>query len=616
MAASIYILKVIICSGILYGYYHLFLRNRVFHDWNRFYLLAIIPLSTLLPVLEITLSAHPLEGNRIVYALQVVAGADEFVSETGSEENAMLSGELIVIALYILVAVVITAAFMRAMIRLRHIIRKHHPVKLEDFYFLDTTEPGTPFSFFRYLFWNQQIPLESENGQRILEHELVHIRERHSWDKAFIHLAAVVFWINPVFWLIRREMAMVHEFIADSKAVGQGDADAFARLILEASFPGQATLLTQSFFQSSIKRRIAMFTRKNNTRAKYISRLMMIPVLLVLALTFAVKAEQVITDDPPHVTSLGRKYTVVLDAGHGGNDAGAIAGGVKEKDLNLALAKAVKAMNKNPDLDLVMTRSSDQTLPLQGRVNLAAVEKADLFISLHLSADPDASQGGITAYISNRDHAKRPQNIRLATLLLGNLGSVRESDKNIRQRDQSVFVLDRNSCPAVILECGYISNAQDRNFMLSAANQEKLAAQILRSIEEYFSGSVEIRTAQAADSIPTANNVSKPRYFVNGDEVKPDIANSIDPAKIASVDVRKTETGDIVRITLKEAPVTKVRPAPLYILDGKAISEKEWRLIDPEKIETVNILKDKPAEEAYGTKGKNGVVEIRLKKGS
>jgi TonB-dependent SusC/RagA subfamily outer membrane receptor len=632
-----YILKVVVCSGILYSYYHFALRNKVFHAWNRFYLLAMIPFSILLPLLEMNIIAPADNGTKIVSALRIVAGADEYVLDAETNSGISWSAEMVSLVIYLLVSLTIAAIFTIGLLRLIKMIRKYSPVLLENFYFLNTPEPGTPFSFFRYLVWNQEIPLNTENGQRILEHELVHIREKHSWDKIFIHITLIFFWINPFFWLVRQEMTMVHEFIADRKAIGNGDTEAFAKLILASSFPSHSSFLTQSFFQSSIKRRLAMISKQNNPLVAYVSRLMMIPVVLVMIFAFAVQSEpRFTTYDLPSAKPLGQKYTVMLDAGHGGEDAGAISGNVKEKELSLTLARMVKELNVNPDIELILTRSSDQTTALQDRVKMASDKNAQLFLSLHIASSPSPDQKGMIAFISSRDLTRHEQNVRFASLLLTNLSSIYDVDKKIRQREnQGVWVLDKNVCPAVILECGYLSNKEDRNYISAKANHEKIAKQILRSIEDYFSKTILIQPSTPSvqvskDTTPkaktTGNNTKKHdgtiKYFVDGKEVNPAVANSINPDNIASVNVTKGASENTVNIVTKNVDASNKKTVmtvpksapPLYILNGTEISEEEMKLIDPNQIESIDVLKDKSAEAIYGEKGKIGVVLITLKK--
>jgi beta-lactamase regulating signal transducer with metallopeptidase domain len=131
---------------------------------------------------------------------------------------------------------------------------------------LDTEAKGTPFTFFHYIVWNRAIDLASENGQRIFQHEKVHVQQRDTWDKVFVLLLFVPFWINPFFWFIRRELSALHEFTADQRALNNNDTSVLAQMILNTAFPQQQFLFTNHLFQSTIKRRIAMFTKLQNPK--------------------------------------------------------------------------------------------------------------------------------------------------------------------------------------------------------------------------------------------------------------------------------------------------------------------------------------------------------------
>jgi TonB-dependent SusC/RagA subfamily outer membrane receptor len=600
-----YVIKVIACSGILYGYYHFALRNRVFHEWNRFYLLAIIPFSILLPLLDINIIAPADSDSQIITAMQIVAGADEYIMEAQATSAITWSAELFMFMGYAIISMVLMMVFSTGIYRVIKMIRKYQPVMLENFYFINTNEPGTPFSFFKYLVWNEEISLASEGGKRIMEHELVHIRERHSWDKIFLHIVLVFFWINPFFWLVRREMIMIHEFIADRRSVGNGDVKAFAKLILQASFPGHTGILTNSFFQSSIKRRLAMITKRNDPRVKYLSRLMMIPLLFLLVFTFAVKAENLITKDETPVVKLDQKYYVIIDAGHGGDDNGAVSGTVKEKELNLQLARMVKELNKNPSLELILTRSEDKSTALPDRVKLAEERNAQLFLSIHVASAPSASEKGITTFISKRDLTRYNQNVRFANLLLNNLSKVYSVDKTIKQRENSgIWVLDKNVCPAVILECGYISNTEDRNFISSTTNQEKIARQILKAIEDYFSKTVLIQPAIPAvqlvntrlnDTVPGSKVYSNPSgQGSNKNEVVVQSypqSQNVNKNEVVVQGYSQSKNVNKNEVVVQGYPLNSTNNEVTYIVDGLAVSANVANSINANNIASVNVTK-------------------------
>ncbi|HEV2355413.1 MAG TPA: M56 family metallopeptidase, partial [Puia sp.] len=137
-----------------------------------------------------------------------------------------------------------------------------------------------PFSFFSNLFWQQGADVDDPVHRRILDHELSHIRGRHTYDTLFAQLVAAVFWINPFYWLIRRELAMVHEFIADEASLAAGDSEGFAQMLLQAYDDGRYLDPSHRFFHSPIKRRLTMIT--TNRRSARWGMLLALPALMAV----------------------------------------------------------------------------------------------------------------------------------------------------------------------------------------------------------------------------------------------------------------------------------------------------------------------------------------------
>jgi hypothetical protein len=230
-----YLLKVMICSGVFTGYYWLALRNKLFHSWNRFYLLAAVVTSLLLPFVKISFTTEPQSDNLPAYAiLQTVTTNDVWFPEQTTVATKTFTKEQISILLYTLVSIVLFAALLLTLLRIKKLITAYEHWKMKDLTFVDTDAKGTPFSFLHYIFWNREIDFDSAQGQQIFKHELIHVKEKHSVDKLFLQIVLIVFWINPFFWIIRKELTMIHEFIADRKSVKDSDASALAAMILIA----------------------------------------------------------------------------------------------------------------------------------------------------------------------------------------------------------------------------------------------------------------------------------------------------------------------------------------------------------------------------------------------
>jgi hypothetical protein len=285
-----YLLKVTICSAVMYCYYLLALRNKRFHQYNRFYLLSSVALSFIIPLVKLELWKETIQPSPVTTVITFVNEADAYVAKNSSK--IWQWDNLFFIAITIVSMVFLVTLFVS--LRKIFVLIRKYPKKLwEGICFVFTNSPGTPFSFFKYIFWNTAIDIESEAGRHILKHELAHVKEKHTLDKIFLSVALIIGWCNPFLWLIKRELNIIHEFIADQKAVSDGDAHSFALMLLKATYPQQSFMLTNSFFHSPIKRRLRMLTLSKNTRFSYLRRILVLPLLMVISVLFAFTLKQV-----------------------------------------------------------------------------------------------------------------------------------------------------------------------------------------------------------------------------------------------------------------------------------------------------------------------------------
>ena len=287
-----YMLKVMICSGILFGYYWLFLRNKIFHRYNRFYLLASISLSLLLPLLKIDFWQPAAQQSQAIKVLQVFSAGDEYMNTvllTTKKSNWSL--EQLYPMVYILVSLIFFLVMLRTLFMIRRLLKKYKVQQVEQVSFVNTEDASTPFSFLKYMFWNSGIDIDTTTGRQIFKHEVAHIQEKHTHDKLFVNIVLIFCWCNPFFWLYRKELNMIHEFIADKKAVEDSDTTAFAAMILQAAYPKHRFELTNNFFYSPIKRRLMMLTKNKNPRVNYIGRIMVLPLAVLVFAAFSLKAK-------------------------------------------------------------------------------------------------------------------------------------------------------------------------------------------------------------------------------------------------------------------------------------------------------------------------------------
>ncbi|ROH87712.1 hypothetical protein EGI15_22135 [Chryseobacterium cucumeris] len=283
-AILLYFGKTILCSGVTFLYYQLSLKDKTFHHYNRFYLLGAIVISLLLPLIRI--DDFTIEVNSDMYML--LDKIQNFNTEKNID-NGNLYFNIIFSALG-LVSLYFLGKLLFGIFKIQQFKNQFQKESFDgiNFYRTDLTE--APFSYFKNLFWKNTITLNSDIGKQILKHEMVHIEQKHSFDKIFIEIITSVFWFNPFFHLIKREINLIHEYLADKKAVKQSDTKAFAQMLLASHFSGTQLPVTSPFLSSNLKKRLKML-QKPKTKFGYARRIFALPVVFSIAFAYLVNAK-------------------------------------------------------------------------------------------------------------------------------------------------------------------------------------------------------------------------------------------------------------------------------------------------------------------------------------
>jgi beta-lactamase regulating signal transducer with metallopeptidase domain len=281
MSILLYFLKAILCSGILFGYYHLFLRNKRFHHYNRFYLLGTLVLSLVLPLFKIPVFNEDSGTlNQVVYRTAKVITVSPAISAVSpvQEASTLFTPGNLVWVVYGVGILVVLVMLARSLGYIRKISQRYPFERINDLKFYQTQEPGTPFSFFRSIFWNDALNFNSQQGQQIFRHELFHVQQKHSIDILLAEIITMLSWFNPFFYLIKKELKAIHEFLADQYAASGSNRYQYAELLVEQVMASRAASLAHPFFQHQLKRRITMITQLNQTKYGYWSRVMVLPL--------------------------------------------------------------------------------------------------------------------------------------------------------------------------------------------------------------------------------------------------------------------------------------------------------------------------------------------------
>lgn len=584
----IYLIKIIVSSAVLFGYYWLALRNKIYHQYNRFYLLASVVISLVIPFAEFNFIHYSDEAaNNTIRLLKVVSSGNEYLDEiiVSSKQRALDGTELALLA-YVLVSIVLLGAMLNAVVHIIKLYKANSHETIQNIRVINTTAKGTPFSFFNFIFWNTHIDMHSDAGKQVLQHEMIHVKEKHSLDKLFINTVIAILWINPFFWLIRKELNMIHEFIADKKALEDGDTAKLAQMILQATYPQQNFSITNHFFYSPIKRRLAMITKNHNTKAGYIARVLALPLLVLIVSAFTVKMK--IFTKMPAAGYDGDAITVVIDAGHGGKDFGAEFNGKYEKDITLSIVKKIKELNTNDKIKVILSRENDDPfISPSERVEFSKNNKADCFISVHLDIkNPDNPvTSGLTVYVAKDQFANVEKSRILASAVINQfMGNYALSvSPNPIQRQKGIWVLQANECPSVLIEAGFLDNKKDLAFLLSKEGQKSIAMNILAAIEKYAANR---NNTEAINQLPVTSlkeiNFKAEKIIQGGNQVTGSAEGKINVTDASKI---------------------------LVIVDGKKMNNQSMQNVTIKaKAAIIYSENNKEAVKQYGTEAANGLI--------
>jgi N-acetylmuramoyl-L-alanine amidase len=553
-AFIIYLLKV---SAWLVPFYLLYLalfRRFTFFNLNRYYLLATLLLSFVLPLVhysiidrQIVEVAAPKKMMLPAVDAGTIFTEDEIINPVTAAVPAsgFVTWHNLLLAIYIAGFAWFFLRLCAGLWRVRCLIRGSRVVKQGRLRLALTHSATAPASFFNYILIPESL-LGHAEFPAIMAHETAHVSKKHSADLLVCGIAKAVLWFNPFIWLHRRSLQEVHEFEADQAAAKQLNVKQYAGLLLQLAAIGQPALLN-AFSIKPVKTRIQMlFTPKTNFMKRF-AYLSILPVTILLLMAF-----RNIIRKTEKVYQFKNDFVLMIDAGHGGKDPGAKGlNGLVEKDITLSLALQLKAQAEAAGIKVVMTRSEDKSMTLQERTQLAATENASLIMNLHVSATGNERdlKNGIEFYAGqNNNPAFATASLKAVTHLSKALQTVDgiKVNPNPLSRSLSIWMLKQAPCPSVLIECGYVNNVNDAAFLANEEKKTALAKALLTGVMEYSKTTETAAAAsiQAADETPVLpleakitqlHTLQKTAYLLMDGKVPAyEALTSINPAKIKS----------------------------------------------------------------------------------
>ena len=578
----VYILKSATCLAVFYLFYKLLMSRDTFHRFNRFALLGLLVLSSLLPLVEASVNSPAAVQETMLTLEQLLLLADiqpEGESMAAATPSATVLWLRAALLVYLTGIVFFIVRNLCSLARLGRLIRQGKREAL-DSYLPDRKEKNVrlvvhdhdiaPFSWMHWIVIARK-DLE-ENGREILIHELAHIRNRHSWDLLLADLCIFVQWFNPAAWLLKLELQNIHEYEADETVLREGvNARNYQMLLIKKAVGTRLYSMANSFNHSSLKKRITMMLKEKSNpwaRAKY---LYILPLAAMAVTAFARPEVSAVADEISAVK-------VIAPAVHDSiqpNVQTAVAAPSSALDQMPEFPGGMEALNTYLRNNIRYPQEA-QKAGIQGRVIIQFIVSKDGSITdaeVVESVDPQLDAEGLRL-IKNMPRWKpgmrKGQAIRVKQTLPIRFAFTKTSDKP--ENSNSIFLKNGS----------YNSSLKD---VILLVNGQEVSPEIFRAIDPQRIQSVTVLKDQA----------SLAKY-------------TTDKSKTGIIQVKLKKEDQASDINIPTIRFDSQTSKALVIIDGKAADATAVQTLPPSQIKSIKVLKGQQAVDLFGEAAKNGAI--------
>ncbi|MBW8330702.1 MAG: TonB family protein [Prolixibacteraceae bacterium] len=605
--------------------YALFLRNERFFVLNRIYLVSGILISIIFPFFTWHYTVVlPVVPTPEVFEPQIQGIAE--VSEPFPLQNVLL------LSLYISGIIYLTFRILRQTLPVFRIIRKSETQHFSSAKLIRTAEYSASFSFFSFVFVNPSID-EIETNE-IVNHELEHIRQQHWIDLLLFEILRTVQWFNPAVWLYGHLIRQNHEYLADERALQRSSNPAIYRAaLLNQMFGGPVISLANSFNYSLNKKRFNMMKQTISSPIRKLKLLLILPLIAGVFYAFAapeykfIQAEELATNVIQNEKTI--KGKVIDESGKPLKSASVIIAGKTIGTIT----------DDNGNFMLKVTDDSPIVISYVGFENQKVQPTFEKEIVITMKPMTFAIEA-----MGNEISASKPSEIsdNVMVIIDGKESTKAEMEKIDPDKIASIDVLkDKASAEK------YGEKGKNGVILIKTKNASPIMEFSAKETEMKEGEGFIIKEPQKIKF--SAVNSNQPLYILDGKEISYQELSGISPEKIESISVLKNESAtkmygekgkngvvlieskkttsansDVTVVGYGTTPDNLLKSGirlgtakgnePLIVRDGVISPHLKMDDINPNEIESINVLKNESATTKYGENGKNGVLEINMKK--
>ncbi|WP_452225985.1 M56 family metallopeptidase [Lacinutrix cladophorae] len=549
-----YLLKASAIIAIFYFCYKLFLQRETFFESNRLFLFIGLLAAFFLPLLIIPI---------YIENPNTVINISDFSTNTTSATTTKWDYNFILISsIYLLGVSFFLIKLILEFVSLIRLLLKNKSYKKDGLTYLETENSVLPFSFFSYIVYNPK-QFNTVELAHIINHEKVHASQLHSIDILLAQLASIVFWFNPLIWFYKKEIQQNLEFIADKNAQSISSCKkSYEYVLLKTTVSNMQLILTNNFYTSLIKKRIVMLHKSKSNKLNVLKYTLVLPLLTVFLMSFSTKEMYV-----------NQSYSTIIQT------VGDIEVLIINKDFTDAALEKIKSdfKNKGVHLDFKSIERNEQ----------------NEIITIKIEAK---SKNTKTNFSSNSSNAIKPIKITYNSDEESiSIGTIEKNEIYIIEDENTKVVKSGSGSNLVVLTEDDKGNPKDTKVIIK-------------------------RNTNVIDLNSDASENNEKVYFItkdkDGNVVKEEIKNSkekqtwvVEEGGANDIKVVKTKTKDN-----KLVISTDSENSPLIFIDDKESTSEELEALDPNNIETINVLKGEKHTRIYGGKAKDGVIQVKTKK--
>jgi len=564
---------------LFYCAYYFLLRKETFFTSNRWFLLAGLITSIVLPFL--------------VYTKEVWVDPTPMINLNLSEMNVNqpieksfeINWNYVFLVLYSIGFLIFVSKFLMDFRSLNSVLKGKKISQQADFKFIDTTENIAPFSYFDYIVYNSSMYtiVELEN---IIEHEKVHSEQNHTFDVLISRVFCILFWFNPFVWLYKKAITQNLEFIADKVAAQRiTDRRSYQYTLLKITTHENCVAITNHFYQSLIKKRIVMLNKNQSKKRNSWKFCVVVPALVAFVLLFQI--ETVAHEKPQLVT---------VKSNTEGIDVFQITKTTTDEEFN----QKVKTLKENFDIT-----ASFSDLERNSKNELIAIKvelKKGNEIARQMEVEGNNAIKAFAIVISTLENGKLTVDFKTDETAITN-DNIKALNNSALAGEKEIFI---NGEKATEEELNNLDSKEIESMDVS----KKSGKTTIKIITKHLTKPIKI---------------SDKEVYINGVKSNEKEVSDLDQSTIESVDVNTK--GNTIGITTKTVTnsndsktttnvvtISGQQEKPIVYINGKLTSpDFDMNDIDPNKISSMNVLKGQKATEKYGSDGKNGVIEITTK---